>query len=856
MLDKFEQLDVLQKRVDKALAADPDNATALRELAELKRSDGKPAESVSLLKRAFALAPDDALTQEMLAEVLLEALAADYPSHRDDVALVARLIHDRAQQIELLRIEAGGLDKLGQRLAAFDAYLRLADFTAEGPALLRVRADHSVRSDRWICGRLGRLWSKATDDERGEMRERLSARRPKLDSPRTAAELRHYLAHVDELPGAGDVRCALARFLIDRNRLHEAEIEVLALAAMPDGDTKAVSELAAQLAAAANAHKNQGESPARWPRGRVDGEFISGAAGSVDARLANRNQPERPAGYRQLRIEQDYSIAPAALDWFIAMDCSELIGRNGVGDDVFQLAVDQNSWARAFRDSNLAHAGRLGSLLFVTLGGQVMAIGSPSGALGNTGDVLWQTDPFGRYSGELVAYLRKVGEATPRANRRPAYHNSSGRRRLTSGVGAGVCSLGPVTPRGIVFQEQDQLKCVDPLSGELLWLRTGIPPGCELLGDMEYVFAADVGERVAHVIRMIDGRRVGKRELPKQEWLLTVERNVAELDLKTKRESHLLSIRVSDLFSGDVLYEGDFPDSSRVSVIEPNAIAVYDPAGKFRVIDARSGKVTMQHDLEPLAEVEGISTMQADDKLFLMISEQPSQEFKPLVQQPDFPIINGFVYAFSRQTGKPVWPSPAVVRNRGIILGQPRDIPLLIFADKKSVRDPATGGGAQLRVLCIDQNTGQTVYRNDRLPDTSIVRFRIRGEPAGQNSAATGTGSAATVSVEMNAGKIQLAMTDRPRPPRPPANDDLETQRESDERGLRGIGKRMSGALQSALENPAEREKLRQMRIIEQARKEELRRREEQLRRMQIERAEKDLEQDAPAAPPQETDDD
>ena len=50
----------------------------------------------------------------------------------------------------------------------------------------------------------------------------------------------------------------------------------------------------------------------------------------------------------------------------------------------------------------------------------------------------------------------------------------------------------------------------------------------------------------------------------------------------------------------------------------------------------------------------------------------------------------------------------------------------------------------------------------------------------------------------MSAGKIQLTMTDRPRPPQPPANDDLEAPREIEERGLRGIGERMSGALRGA----------------------------------------------------------
>jgi hypothetical protein len=303
---------------------------------------------------------------------------------------------------------------------------------------------------------------------------------------------------------------------------------------------------------------------------------------------------------------------------------------------------------------------------------------------------------------------------------------------------------------------------------------------------------------------------------------------------------------VSDLFSGEERYEHNFPIASRVSVMEPNAIAVYEPTGRFLVVDVRSGTITMEQDLEPLPDVDGISTMKTDDKLFLMISKQAGQQFKPLAPQPDFPLIDGFVYSFDIATGKPLWPAPAVVRSRGAVLSQPREIPLLVFADKKIVRDPATGGGFQLRVLCIDQRTGETVYRNDKLPDTSIVRFRIRGARDGEP----------VVAVEMNAGKIQLAMTDQPKPPRPPANDDLETERESEERGLRGIGKRMSGVLQGALENPAERERLRQMQLIEQARKQALKAHEETLRRLQLERAKRQAEEQATQEETPETDDD
>ena len=95
----------------------------------------------------------------MLVELLLDQLASDYAANRADVPLVARLIHSREQQIELLRIDAAGLDKPDNRLNAWDAYLRLADFTAEEPAYLQIDDQYTVRSDRWISSRLAAIWS-------------------------------------------------------------------------------------------------------------------------------------------------------------------------------------------------------------------------------------------------------------------------------------------------------------------------------------------------------------------------------------------------------------------------------------------------------------------------------------------------------------------------------------------------------------------------------------------------------------------------------------------------------------------------------------------------------------------------
>ena len=116
-----------------------------------------------------------------------------------------------------------------------------------------------------------------------------------------------------------------------------------------------------------------------WPRGHVDAELLSMTAAAAPQ---NRERPARQLPDRQTSviascgIEQDFWPGGPETHWFVAMDCSEIVGRNTLGDDVFHWTVDQSSLSRQFRDSGLVHGARLGHLLFFTLGGQVMAIDS------------------------------------------------------------------------------------------------------------------------------------------------------------------------------------------------------------------------------------------------------------------------------------------------------------------------------------------------------------------------------------------------------------------------------------------------------------------------------------------------
>ena len=127
----------------------------------------------------------------MLVELLLEELAADYAAYRADVPLVVAADSQSRAANRTLADRCRRPGRAGKRLAAWDAYLRLADFTAEEPAYLRIDDHYTVRSDRWISGRLAAMWSAASADERKAIAEKVAARRPALDKSahrrRTAA---------------------------------------------------------------------------------------------------------------------------------------------------------------------------------------------------------------------------------------------------------------------------------------------------------------------------------------------------------------------------------------------------------------------------------------------------------------------------------------------------------------------------------------------------------------------------------------------------------------------------------------------------------------------------------------------
>jgi hypothetical protein len=87
--------------------------------------------------------------------------------------------------------------------------------------------------------------------------------------------------------------------------------------------------------------------------------------------------------------------------------------------------------------------------------------------------------------------------------------------------------------------------------------------------------------------------------------------------------------------------------------------------------------------------------------------------------------VSGSVYAFDRQTGKPLWPYPATLEQWGLPLTQPMDLPVLVFA--RRVTEKTKGNRTRLSFLFMDKRTGQLVVDPEPL-DIREYHFQLEGD--------------------------------------------------------------------------------------------------------------------------------
>ena len=283
----------------------------------------------------------------------------------------------------------------------------------------------------------------------------------------------------------------------------------------------------------------------------------------------------------------------------------------------------------------------------------------------------------------------------------------------------------------------------------MIWTRKNVPAGSDLFGDQEMLFVVPPDGSPALVLSAINGELLGRRSVPPLDRrMATVGRSL----LVWTSEEGMQTLALQDPWHDDarrVLWSRKFVPGSKACVVGQEAVGVLEPGGAFVLLALPDGKPIVQEALEPENALNSIYVLRSAEGYLLVTNSLP-QRAQTVAAAPggpqNDPLINGRVYAFSRETGKKLWHNPAVIDQNGLVLTQPSELPVLVFMGHATLG----GQGTRAIVLCIDKRTGATVYRNDALP-LSINNFELIADP-----------DKATVSLVLPGKRIVLRFTDEP----------------------------------------------------------------------------------------------
>jgi hypothetical protein len=280
-------------------------------------------------------------------------------------------------------------------------------------------------------------------------------------------------------------------------------------------------------------------------------------------------------------------------------------------------------------------------------------------------------------------------------------------------AGHPIGATGPVNDGGVCFQRLRELYSVNPLTGETIWMRKNVPAGSDLFGDEELLFVVPPDGSPALVLSAINGELLGRRSIPPlDQRMATLGRYV----LVWTSDDGVATVSLQDPWQEDgkqIVWSRKFARGSKGCVVPQEAVGVLEPSGAFALLHLPDGKPVVEEKLDPENALNSIYLLRSAEQYLLMTNSPPErpQTFAAAPGGTNDPPVSGRLYAFSRATGKKMWPKPAFIDQYGLVLTQPSELPVLTFMRHATM----VAGGTKTSVLCIDKRSGDTLYHNDNL---------------------------------------------------------------------------------------------------------------------------------------------
>jgi hypothetical protein len=279
-----------------------------------------------------------------------------------------------------------------------------------------------------------------------------------------------------------------------------------------------------------------------------------------------------------------------------------------------------------------------------------------------------------------------------------------------------------VTADCVCFLAGHKLLAVDPLSGQVLWMRDDVRPMSDLFGDEDFLLVTPPESSEAVVLSVHDGRELGRRRVPDWKQRLWTHGRRA---LTWQVDAGKARLALVDPWTEQTIWRRDFDAKARPWMIESDEVAVFEPQGRLVTLALPSGQNVFSAQVEPMTTVEEIAVLRSSRHYVLVVSVASDSVPAGGPSMPGSILVNGRVYGFDRRTAAKLW--SIEVADQGLRPDQPADLPVLTFltTGQKMVGDDSR---SYSQLLCVDKRTGRTLHRKE-IDDNCSVLYEIRSDP-------------------------------------------------------------------------------------------------------------------------------
>ncbi len=822
-LATYYQTAPLREIVTNHLKDNPNDAWALARRAELLLHDGKHGEALEVFQLAHKLNPEDDGIRASLVRSLLSALRDDFAANEKFAVELESLISQPDELADFCRSMAVGMKQVGKYQQATEYFVRLAamETTGEfgssshsGSELVRIDSQLQINRNRWLRVQIQQMLAETDGAVRPSIDQMIRAHLDEVLKTHSISKLGLFVEHFGGHATGLEARMQLARLLLDRGHLLHAEQQLLELQNVDDPTfaataTALLAKMLIDTDKLEEAAMCLEQLTTRWS----DIATLEGQTGKQVAEAAMQNEALRkwiqePIRWLNGKCETTRHNR-RALTTYARVFPITLDDIRGPFPRFQSLVYNQNKNALELSDSlgkmqqqillgnrnrflsTSSKAGRAsanGHLLVMNVGFEVMAVNALRGPSQQSDVVLWRND----LSSSLVVASNRTRQMVPKMITR----KWGPPRVVPSDTSHSVIGLaGPVTRLGVVYQKVQELICADPLTGNTIWARSGVTPGSDIFGDEDYTFVVGPESSEALVLRTADGTDVGRRQVTSRvERWITSGRNV----VTCRSDGRHLTVRCFDAWDQQEQWNRSFDDDTQCWRPSRDTVAMFQPDGKFVILDQADGNVVIESKLEPKRDVTRLYVMASKDSYTVVVNgKKPSKaasniRFYGSIGGDLCPEINGHIYSISRATGKPRWTAPAKIYGYYLPLNQAPESPAIVFLQnrrrKTATRSP--GGAYKAAVLFIDRRDGRELYTADGLD--RMLNYSIEADPSKQ-----------TVVVKTNVNEFVMKFTDQPVASSKPV--EIKLQPSAGDKAMKSVGN-IADAILKAITEKAKKE--------------------------------------------------